>query len=504
MSTVNQTLENSPQDNRQYKTALQVEREEYVLKYGQNQSSCVTVTDRIIESQTIYTDELNPSQSEINRKSKSKKSKRDRKEKEQKMTSKGREVTTLKVKKESKQRKIQSGNSSSHLDYNTWESIQKYTKLPDRHHGPLQHSRSGSLDSISSASSQLSKVSAYTGCSSHSSPLGYRKSSTSLTSGQQLRRSSQSPNDLDESYTYSKKRYHREARETAPPPESTRHYIGPNQISVKMKHKRKGDKRETSESINYGVNLASKREKLSQDNENHELQIDDSHTHSTTGRTKSKMSKSLGTESSKHKKHSSKSSKMKNNRSTMRKISSTSKLEGDYEQSSRNLYKLVVNKPEGGEQYSEESDSDPHNINDNSNSRRNNHDISYNKIADIDINEKAGGKSKEMNVLFPAGNKIIGNDIKGEFNRLPPPPRYPGYSESSSECEEGGVPDNGFLDDDDDDDVNDHKLDDVELHKDDDVVNDDEISSFKNKPPGKPFYFPSIQVRVEFFIFYMY
>ncbi|CAH8498079.1 unnamed protein product [Schistosoma rodhaini] len=492
VSTINQTLEKSPQDNRQYKTTLQTEREEYVLKYGPSQSSCVTVTDRMIESQTIYTDELNPSQSEVIRKSKSKKSKRDRKEKEQKITSKSREMITLKMKKESKQRKIQSGNnSSSHLDYNTWESIQKYTKLPDRHHGPLQHSRSGSLNSISSASSQLSKVSAYSGCSSHSSPLRYRKSSTSLTSSQQIRRSSQSPNDLDESYSYSKKRYHREARETAPPPESTRHYVGPNQISVKMKHKRKGDKGEASESNNYGVNLASKREKLSQDSETHELQIEDSHIQSTTGRTKSKMPKSLGTESSKHKKHSSKSSKIKNSRSTMRKLSSSSKLEEDYEQGNRNLYKLIVNKSEDGGQYSEESDSNLHNINDNSNSRRNNHESSYSKIADIDINEKAGGKSKEMHVLFPAGNKIIENDIKGEFNRLPPPPRYPGYSESSSECDEGGVPDNGFLDD---DDIHDHKVDDdVELRKDNDIGNDDEISSFKNKPPGKPFYFPSIQ-----------
>ncbi|CAI2722415.1 unnamed protein product [Schistosoma spindalis] len=465
----------------------------------------------MIESQTIYPDELNPSQSQINRKSKSKKSKRDRKEKQHKITSKNHEFTTLKVKKENKQQKIQSSsNNTSHLNYNTWESIQKYTKLSDHHHGPLQHSRSGSLDSISSTSSQLSKISVYTDCSSHSSSLKYHKSSRSLPTGQQFPHCSQSPNHLNESYTYSKKRYHRETRETAPPPESTRYYIGSNQISIKIKHKSKTDKHELSDSMNSIVNLSNK-------------QIDHSHKHSITGHTKYKLSKSFKTDSIKHKKHSSKNIKLKTNHSTtLRKRSSNLKLEEeeeqqeaeeqevveeeeeeeDYGQNNRNLYKLIVNKSENAVHYSEESDSDlHHNNNNNNNNQRNIHESNYSKITDLNINETAIRKSKQINVLFP-----IGNDIKGEFNKLPPPPplppsHYPGYSESSSECEQGGVPDNDFLDDDDvdDDNVNNHKVDDdVKLRKHDDVVKDDEdeddeISSFKNKPPGKPFYFPSIQ-----------
>ncbi|TNN07715.1 Cyclin-dependent kinase 11B isoform 1 [Schistosoma japonicum] len=476
-STMQQTLEKSPQDNRQFKT-VRTEHGEFILRCSENQSSSVIMTDRIVESQTIYTDELNP-QSEVNRKSKSKKSKRDRKEKE-KGSSKSTEII-FKTKKESKQRKVQP--TGGQLDYNTWESLQKYTKLSDRHHAPLLHSRSGSLDSISSTSSQLSKVSAYSDASSHSSAILYRKSASA--SGQQLQRS-QSPHDRDEAYNYSKKRYHREARETAPPPESTRHYTGPNQISIKIKHKRKADKRETSVNNNYGTDLPSKREKPSQGSENREIQIEDSHKHSTSRHSKSKLLKTVEADSGKHKKRSSKNSKMKSSR----KLSSTSKLHEDYEQDSHNLHRSAVIKP-SVRQYLEESDSDPHSINENISSRQSIHEDSYNKVANVDVNEKSSGKSKEIPLLFPSGNKINVEEMKSEFNRLPPPPRYPGYSESSSECDESGVPDNEFLNED----VNIPKLDDNNKYNEfrKDIVNEDEINSFKAKPPGKPFYFPSIQ-----------
>ncbi|CAH8297685.1 unnamed protein product, partial [Schistosoma turkestanicum] len=564
-STASQPLDKSPQDNRSYKTIVQTEREEYLLKCNQNQSTSMMVSDRIIDSQTtIYAaDELNPSQLEINRKMKSKKSKRDRKEKDRKMsTSKNRDVMLLvKMKKDNKQqRKITSsgaGTINNPSDFHNWESFQKYAKsTTDRHHGTLLQSRSGSLDSISSASSQLSKVSAYSGYSSHSSPATTYRKSTSLTSGHQqsqqqsqqpqpqLRHTSQSPHDLDdESYGYySKKRYHREARETAPPPESTRHYTGSNaQISMKMKHKRKADKRELLESSNnttnnnYStMNLPNKREKLSQDKANANLDIDDDsrtthyhphhHHHSiTTSYIKGKMLKSVGTEPSKHKKHSSssslsslKSSKLKSgNRLTLKRLSSSSKHANDYEQEegeeevegndiSVQQQQQQHRQQQQQQQYSEENDSDD------THTKRINHDGSYHNKS-IDINEKMSGKSKELSqgLLFPTGN-----EIKNEFNRLhlPPAPRYPGYSESSSSSDEEeddndvAVVGNNFLrndhemkvgDEDDDEDVNDDKY--RELRKgddgvdDDDVDNEDEVDSFKNKPPGKPFYFPSIQ-----------
>ncbi|CAH8432668.1 unnamed protein product [Heterobilharzia americana] len=499
MSTVHQTLDKSPpQDNRHYKV-LQKEREEYTSRYTQSQtgfskydttisssqSISVTMSDRIVTgSEGLYPNELNRSPVEVIRKLKSKKSKRERKEKES-SKSRGGEVT-IKNKKGSKQRKVQSANE---LDYSAWELGQKYTKVPDatfqeRHPQPILHSRSGSLDSISSASSQLSKVSDYSGCSSHSSPVSHRKSVS--TSAQHLKLSSQSAYDRDTAYNqhHHKKRYHREARETAPPPESTRHYVVPNQISVKIKHKRKGDKRETSEN-NYAINLVNKREKTSQDVENQDFSVEDVYKHHN----KSRLSKNIEVEPVKHRKHSSKSSKSKDRRSASQKLS-VLKIHEDYEQTNHNPYRSVAMKSEDHEQYSEESELDA----DNTDNREVNTNI---------MNNKASVKVKETNSLFPSGSKIIEEEIKNanSFNRLPLPPRYPGYSESSSECDENEMPDNEFMNnnginkimnDDDEDKYKDFRDDDNDSEN---IVNEDdnEIDSFQNKPPGKPFYFPSIQ-----------
>ncbi|CAH8834569.1 unnamed protein product [Trichobilharzia szidati] len=545
---IRQKDKSPPQDSRSFKV-IQKEREEYSLKYSQSQTSFskydtvlsstsqsvpTALSDKLIGSENLYTSaELNHSPIEVSKKSKSKKSKRERKDREKESSKiRGDDIPSKYSKKESKQRKVHSSSTTSELDYTTtkWgESDQKYGKMissavrHDRLHSGMQqqqqHSRSGSLDSISSNSSQMSKASGdSSSSSSHSSPTVHRKSSSVASAHHHHHQhsSSQIPSssyDRDTTAAYdhrrhhrhhSKRRYHRETRETAPPPEANRPYIGPNQISVKIKHKHKSDKRETLTTTavaaavdnNYTTNLSYKREKISQDIESHQdILTEESYRHHK----KSKLSKNTEVEASgsRHKKHSSKRSKSKERRSLSQKLSASEQTSRHHRSSKREVGH--------DERYSEESELDS------ANTKEVNPDVS-DKLVSSKIKDTTNTSS------FPSGsnkqNIVEGGETKGSgsFSRFPPrPPRlpqYPGYSESSSESDDlgVGVPDNPFMHntaisnngadrkmdvDADEDKYKDFRDDDDEG---DGGGNNAKIDSPENsKPPGKPFYFPSIQ-----------
>ncbi|VDQ09241.1 unnamed protein product [Trichobilharzia regenti] len=455
MPSVHQTSvdKSPPQDSRSFK-AIQKEREEYGLKYSQSQTSFskydnvlsstsqsvpTGLSDKIIGSENLYTSvELSHSPIEVSKKSKSKKSKRERKDREKESSKiRGDDIPLKYSKKESKQRKVHhSSSTTSELDQTTkWrESDQKYEKM------------------ISSA---------------------------------------------------------------------VRHDRLPH--PVKIKHKHKSDKRETMTTTttgaapaaavpvdnNYPTNLLYKREKISQDiiESHQDILIEESYKHHK----KSKLSKNTEIEAiaSRHKKHSSKRSKSKEHRSLSQKLSSSEQT------SHRHRSNLAPSKHEIGhdERYSEEESE---------------LDSNKTKEVNLNVNDKevvmVSSKIKDTNPSsFPSGSNkqhIVeggGGETKGSgrLSRFPPrPPRlpqYPGYSESSSESDDFGVgvSDNPFMHNPISTSSNngaDRKMDvdaDEDKYKDfrdddddggDGVGDNAKIDSPEDsKPPGKPFYFPSIQ-----------